>query len=218
MSASKQESTNLKEPIIANYLVLTALKDKEKGLLSEGGHEVWTDYTTLDWKGLAKSIEQDIAGKLPSGTQVYVWNDGQDAIDLTMPDQESDWVSRAVDVGTSVGWNKYRGGVCDVSAFDGMFHCQPISTLRNGERAPLAALVISLKFKTFTHFADYYYSAGLALFGEHCQNHKAYEFMHDKEAQLDLPKAVHAWLADSFGISNYSDKCAVYMLPCKRVS
>ncbi len=126
------------------YLVSLSLED-EDSILDENGVPSWVDYTKINWKGLAKDINQLIADQIPKSIKVFVGDEPLNIIDSVVEetfDRRSTMGDRLSYVYNNLSPEDYRASVINLSQHRKSLHphCTPAE-----KSPPVAGLFIAIK-------------------------------------------------------------------------
>jgi hypothetical protein len=150
----------LNEPVVDvygtgyfNYLVSLKMVD-DNSFLDENGVPTWVDYSKIDWKCLAKEINELIADEIPKSMKVFV---GDEPINIIDGSVEKTW-NKPSTIGERVSYvyknlvpEDYRASVINISQHRDSLH--PHCTLYE-KSPPVAGFFISMKGKLMQVF-DY---------------------------------------------------------------
>nr|WP_011922952.1 hypothetical protein [Pseudomonas fluorescens]CAM96176.1 hypothetical protein pQBR0144 [Pseudomonas fluorescens SBW25] len=181
-------------------------------LLNPLGNPVLTDYSKVDWKGLATAARATIEGQVPKSVGVYIADDASDVMDVMHMStdtgqpftNEPRFDHRIKAALSQLTMKDIKAGITHVSKRIPGIH---LNTPINGKRPPLGALVLSLKFVRATQMIDYMTGATDDLFGAPAMV-ATFEGYKPAPTQGEMPAYLREWLTSEFGVV-YGAGCSV---------
>jgi hypothetical protein len=179
-------------------------------LLSENGGAVLTPYSDVDWKGLARSARDVIDGEVPKNVKLFVADDAIDVMDVLNISTETgkpflgtkDFIFRLHSTLSDLSMRDMHAGITKLAAKYPELH---INTPIQGQRPPLGALILSLKFKDNFQMIDCLTSATTLLFGRSAIVAVNAEFK-PRSTTGEMPSFLASWLRSQFGVV-YGTNC-----------
>lgn len=214
MQDSEWEEASRKAALPTAFHFMVCPHSPESGiLLNESGVPVLTDFSSVDWAGLAASASAALDGLVPKSVKVYVADDAIDVLDLMGVSTETglpfDGVegfdSRLQKVLCRLTMQEMRAGITKLAGRHPDLHANP--PIR-GKRPPLAAMVITLKFTNGLQLVDYVSEATEALFGYPAQI-GFIEGFKPRPTTGEMPPFLVDWLSSQFGVVYGADCTAV---------
>ena len=184
-------------------------------LISSSGQPVLTDYSRVDWKGLAQRARAAIDDCVPKDVKLYVADDAVDVMDVLNLSTDTGLLmsgvgtfeSRTQESLDSLTMQDLRAGITSLADHSPSIH---INTPIQGKRPPLGALIVTLKFSCATQALDYLPEATEILFG--CPVHVAGPTgFAPKPTQGRIPDFLADWLDEQFGVV-YGDDCTAVVM------
>lgn len=201
-------------PIAFHFLVVPAVPEGADSLLDSNGQPVFTDYSTVDWAGLAKSARAHIDPYLPKAAQLYIGNDGPDLFDLhnlgleDAASDQDDMLTRVLSVVGKATMKDMRAGIFRIAGPENSIHLNKAI----GTRPPLTAVLMTLKFKDMSQAMDYLWRATKELFGHgYMQQTPKNPILEKGDGSGEMAPCVHRWFQEQFG-AVYGTGCAVLIL------
>lgn len=179
-------------------------------LLNKAGVPVLTDYSQVDWKGLATAARAAIENDVPKGMGLYIADDAVDVMDVLHVSTETGrqftgvptFESNVRETLSPLLMQDMRSGIIKVSDRSPGFH---INTTMGGKRPPLGALVVSIKFTRGTQIIDYLTGASISLFGAPVL---VGPYAGHGPTVGRMPDYLRVWLESQFGVV-YGSDCSV---------
>ncbi|CAD0266056.1 conserved hypothetical protein [Pseudomonas veronii] len=190
-------------PIALHFAVLPH-SPTNSVLLNENGHPVLTNYSDVDWKGLAISARDAIDGVVPKSVKLYVADDAIDTMDVLNISMDTGrpfegvagFGSRLNSTFSRVSMQDMRAGITKLAGHSADLH---INTPIQGKRPPLGALILSLKFTGGLQVVDYLHEATDTLFGTPSIA-ITYEGFKPQPTTGEMPSFLAEWLRSQFGV------------------
>lgn len=181
-------------------------------LLSEEGDPVLTDYSRVDWAGLAAAGRAAIDDLVPQNVKLYVADDAVDVMDVLNVSTVTGrpfpglggFEARMRTALERVTMKDMRAGLLKMA---GKFPELHVNTPDHGKRPPAGALIVSLKFARGTQILDYAGEATEALFGAPAVIMGPTGFA-PRPTDCDMPPLLAEWLRAQFGVV-YGKQCTV---------
>lgn len=182
-------------------------------LLNKSGVPVLTDFSSVDWAGLAASARAAIDGLVPKSVKVYVADDAIDVLDLLGVSTETGLPFEGIEgfdprlrkVLSRLKMQEMRAGITKLAGRHPDLHANP--PIR-GKRPPLGAMVITLKFTNGLQLIDYVSEATETLFGYPAQI-GCFEGLVPRPTTGVMPPFFVDWLNSQFGVVYGADCTAV---------
>jgi len=212
-------SERASKPLCFNFLVGPKVPEHAGTLLDRDENPVMLDFNNIDWGKLANKLQSRIDGYVPKSIKVYVANDGPDLFDINEfcfarpnePEPENGFVYRTAAALRQVSMKDYRGGLLKIPPDSGL-HLNPVSA--SNCRPPLAALIVSIKFRNMMQTHDYISITTKRLFGHPVVLPLELEpmtVMHGPEEEITMPTEMHEWLEEEIG-AVYSQECVLMLI------
>ncbi|WP_223508985.1 MULTISPECIES: hypothetical protein [unclassified Pseudomonas] len=182
-------------------------------LLNENGHPVLTNYSDVDWKGLATSAHAAIEGYVPKSVKLFIADDAVDVMDVLEISTDTGRPFRGVEgFETRLRTTLRRLSMQDMRAgiikLAGNYPDLHINTPIEGKRPPLGAMIVSLKFTSGLQLIDYVGDATHCLFGSPAivANFDGFQ---PKPTTGEMPSFLAGWLRSQFGVVYGTDCTAL---------
>lgn len=181
-------------------------------LLDKSGEAVLTDYSKVDWRGLATAARAAIEQDVPKNIGLYVANDAVDVMDFLHVSTETgrpfrneqSFEHRVRSTLSQLSMADMRAGITRISDRTPGIH---INTPMAGKRPPLGSLILSLKFMSGSQIIDYLSSATDTLFGAPAKV-ATFEGYKPVPTVGRMPAFLSSWLSSQFGVE-YGPDCTV---------
>lgn len=198
-------------PIAIHFLVCPH-SPRSGVLLNTSGEPELTDYSKVDWKGLALAARAAIEPAVPKNIGLFVADDAVDVMDVMHIStdtgrpfaNEDSFEHRVRSVFSQLSMADMRAGITKISGLSPGIH---INTPMDNKRPPLGALILTLKFMRGTQVIDYMSGATHALFGAPAIV-ATYEGYKPVPTQGKMPEFLIEWLNAQFGVQ-YGEYCTV---------
>ncbi|HBO2935402.1 TPA: hypothetical protein L4R50_000398 [Pseudomonas aeruginosa] len=199
------------QPIAVHFLVCPH-SPKSGVLLSQSGEPVLTDYSKVDWKGLASAARAAIEQAVPKSVGLFVADDAVDVMDVMHISTETGrpfknvepFEQRVRSVFSQLSMADMRAGITKISGRTPGIH---LNTPMDGKRPPLGSLILTLKFMRGTQVIDYMSGATHALFGAPAIV-ATFEGYKPVPTDGKMPGFLMEWLNSQFGV-DYGTGCTV---------
>ncbi|WP_219096156.1 hypothetical protein [Pseudomonas sp. UMAB-40] len=184
-------------------------------LLNNAGEPELTDYSKVDWKGLARAARAAIEQDVPKNMGLFIGNDAVDVMDVLHVStdtgmafrNEPTFEYRVKSTLSQLSMTDMRAGLTMVSHVTPGLH---INTPMDGKRPPLGSLILSLKFMRATQVIDYLTDATVTLFGAPAMV-ATFEGFKPVPTVGKMPTFLTEWLNSQFGVE-YGDDCTVFAI------
>jgi len=181
-------------------------------LLDTSGSPVLTDYSKVDWKGLATAARAAIEQDVPKSVGLFIADDGVDVMDVMHIStdtgrpfrNEQTFEHRVRSTLSQLSMADMRAGITKVANRTPGIH---INTPMDGKRPPLGSLILSLKFMRGTQVIDYLSGATNTLFGTPAIV-ATFEGYKPVPTKGKMPAFLSEWLNSQFDVE-YGAHCTV---------
>lgn len=178
-------------------------------LLSESGNPVLTRYSDVDWKGLASSARDVIEGMAPKSVKIFVADDAVDVMDVLNISTDTGRPFRNAEgfesrLRTTLGRLSMQDMRAGITKLAGNYPDLHVNTPIQGQRPPLGALILSLKFTNGLQVIDYLPEITDALFGSPAIV-ASIEGFKPRPTTGEMPPFLSGWLRSQFGVVYGSD-------------
>lgn len=200
-TSNAEAAEKLNKPAIFNYFVGPHVPRSVGELLSPDGQPVMLCYEDLDWKNLADSLQSNVdALGLPKGIKVYVGDDALDLFDIYSTSavtgakvRDYNPLENAIRCFSDLKTSHYRAGTVKIP--EGLH----LNSGKGGQRPPVTALFICIRFANWYQVADYLPMVTEAVLGISDSRHAG----HSKDGVLgdaEHPEAIADWLREKVGV------------------
>ncbi|HEJ4407969.1 TPA: hypothetical protein SL557_000248 [Pseudomonas aeruginosa] len=181
-------------------------------LLNRSGSPVLTDYSKVDWKGLATAARVAIERDVPKSVGLFIADDGVDVMDVMHIStdtgrpfrNEQTFEHRVRSTLSQLSMADMKAGITKVASRTPGIH---INSPMDGKRPPLGSLILSLKFMRGTQVIDYLCGATNTLFGTPAIV-ATFEGYKPVPTRGKMPAFLNEWLNSQFDVE-YGAHCTV---------
>jgi len=198
-------------PAVLHFLVCPHSPDSGL-LLNKYGEPVMTDYSQVDWKGLATVARAAIEQDVPKSIGLFIADDAVDVMDVLHVSTETGrpfkneptFECRVRSTLSQLAMKDMRAGITKISERTPGIH---LNSPMDGKRPPLGSLILSLKFMRSGQMIDYLTGATISLFGSPAIV-ATFEGFKPVQTVGKMPSFLREWLNSQFGVV-YGDDCTV---------